>query len=129
MCVGRSKRPSICARDTPRLYFLLGALIERMLPHPRAASEWMIPRIVFYAPLRSIPETIKEPGRSLLTKAIGSAIFPKTASPQIEALHDFLRHEYLPRARTGIALSELPLGGPVVRLPRRKGGRCSALAR
>jgi uncharacterized protein (DUF885 family) len=94
--------------------------IRRGYTSPRALIERMLPILerlgvddsanVFYAPLRSIPETIKEPGRSLLTKAIGSAISQRLL-PANRALHDFLRHEYLPRARTGIALSELPLGG------------------
>jgi uncharacterized protein (DUF885 family) len=84
-------------------------LIERMLP--------ILERLgvddsanVFYAPLRSMPESIKEPGRSSLTKAISSAISEKLL-PANRTLHDFLRQEYLPRARTGIALSDLPLGG------------------
>ena len=94
--------------------------IRRGYTSPRALIERMLPILerlgvddsanVFYAPLRSIPETIKEPGRSLLTKAIGSAISERLL-PANRALHDFLRHEYLPRARAGIALSELPLGG------------------
>ena len=94
--------------------------IRRGYTSPRALIERMLPILerlgvddsanVFYAPLRSIPETIKEPGRSLLTKAIGSAISQRLL-PANRALHDFLRHEYLPRARAGIALSELPLGG------------------
>jgi uncharacterized protein (DUF885 family) len=83
-------------------------LIERMLP--------ILERLgvddsanVFYAPLRSMPESIKEPGRSSLIKAISSAISEKLL-PANRTLRDFLRQEYLPRARTGIALSELPLG-------------------
>jgi uncharacterized protein (DUF885 family) len=83
-------------------------LIERMLP--------ILERLgvddsanVFYAPLRSLPQDIKEPGRSQLTKAISSAISQKLL-PANRALHDFLQQEYLPRARAGLALSELPLG-------------------
>jgi uncharacterized protein (DUF885 family) len=84
------------------------ALIERMLP--------ILERLglddsanVFYTPLRSMPESIKEPARSLLYKALNSAISQKLL-PANRALHDFLQQEYLPRARAGIALSELPLG-------------------
>jgi uncharacterized protein (DUF885 family) len=83
-------------------------LIERMLPilERLGADD---PTNVFYAPLRAMPETVKEPARSSLTKAISSAISEKLL-PANRALHDFLRQEYLPRARTGIALSDLPLG-------------------
>jgi uncharacterized protein (DUF885 family) len=93
--------------------------IRRGYTSPRVLIERMLPILerlgaddsanVFYAPLRSIPETIKEPERGLLTKAVSSAISQKLL-PANRALHDFLRQEYLPRARAGIALSELPLG-------------------
>jgi uncharacterized protein (DUF885 family) len=83
-------------------------LIERMLPilERLGADD---PTNVFYAPLRAMPETVKEPARSSLTKAISSAISEKLL-PANRALHDFLRQEYLPRTRTGIAWSDLPLG-------------------
>jgi uncharacterized protein (DUF885 family) len=83
-------------------------LIERMLP--------LLERLgtdesanVFYAPLRSVPETILEPARGQLTKAMADAISHRLL-PANRVLHDFLRQEYLPRARAGIALSDLPLG-------------------
>jgi uncharacterized protein (DUF885 family) len=84
------------------------ALIERMLP--------ILERLgvddsgnVFYVPLRFMPETIKEPERGSLTKALSQAISQRLL-PANRALHDFLQQEYLPRTRAGIALSELPLG-------------------
>jgi uncharacterized protein (DUF885 family) len=93
--------------------------IRRGYTSPRVLIERMLPILerlgvddaanVFYAPLRSIPETIKEPGRSLLTKAISSAVSQRLL-PANRALRDFLRQEYLPRTRAGIALTELPLG-------------------
>jgi uncharacterized protein (DUF885 family) len=93
--------------------------IRRGYTSPRVLIERMLPILerlgaddsanVFYAPLRAMPETIKEPGRSSLTRAISSAISEKLL-PANRTLHDFLRQEYLPRARTGIALSDLPLG-------------------
>jgi uncharacterized protein (DUF885 family) len=83
-------------------------LIERMLPilERLGADE---SANVFYAPLRSLPEAIKEPARGQLTKSITGAISQQLL-PANRALHDFLRQEYLPRARAGIALSQLPLG-------------------
>jgi uncharacterized protein (DUF885 family) len=83
-------------------------LIERMLPilERLGADE---SANVFYAPLRTLPAAIAEPARSELTKAITVAISQRLL-PANRALHDFLRQEYLPRARAGIALSELPLG-------------------
>jgi uncharacterized protein (DUF885 family) len=83
-------------------------LIDRMLPilERLGADE---SANVFYAPLRAIPDAIKEPERSQLTKGIRSAVSEKLL-PANRALHDFLQREYLPRARAGIALSDLPLG-------------------
>jgi len=83
-------------------------LIDRMLPilERLGADE---SANVFYAPLRSMPETIREPERGQLSKAMSSAVAEKLL-PANRALHDFLQREYLPRARVGIALSELPLG-------------------
>jgi uncharacterized protein (DUF885 family) len=93
--------------------------IRRGYTSPRALIERMLPILerlgvddsanVFYAPLRSIPETIPEPGRSSLTKAISSAVSQRLL-PANRMLRDFLRQEYLPRARAGIALTDLPLG-------------------
>jgi uncharacterized protein (DUF885 family) len=64
---------------------------------------------VFYAPLRSMPGSIKDPERARLTQDLTRAIAEKLL-PASRVLHDFLQKQYLPRARTGLALSELPLG-------------------
>ena len=63
----------------------------------------------FYAPLRSMPDSIPAAERPRLTKDLTTAIVDKLL-PANRALHDFLQKEYLPRARAGMALSELPLG-------------------
>jgi len=84
------------------------ALIERMLPIlERLGADG--PGNVFYTPLHSMPAAIKDPQRSQLTKTMSAAIAEKLL-PANRALHDFLRNEYLPRTRAGLALSELPLG-------------------
>ena len=88
--------------STPR------ALVERMLPIlERYGADG--PGNVFYTPARSMPDSIIEPERNRLAKAVENAT-AKQLLPAIRALHDYLRQEYLPRARAGIALSELPLG-------------------
>ncbi len=83
-------------------------LIERMLPilERLGLDE---PASVFYAPLRALPDSIKQPERGSLSKELNGAISEKLL-PANRALHDFLQKEYLPRARAGIALSDLPLG-------------------
>lgn len=64
---------------------------------------------VFYAPLRTMPASLKDSERALLTRDLSRAVAEKLL-PANRALHDFLQKEYLPRARTSIALSALPLG-------------------
>jgi uncharacterized protein (DUF885 family) len=84
------------------------ALVERMLRMlERLDADG--PGNVFYTPLHSMPAAIKEPQRSQLTKTFSAAISEKLL-PANRALHEFLRNEYLPRARAGLALSDLPLG-------------------
>jgi uncharacterized protein (DUF885 family) len=93
--------------------------MRRGYTSPRSVVERMLPILerlslddsanVFYAPLRSLPQDIKDAERSRLTRELSRAISERLL-PANRALHDFLQTEYLPRARTGIALSELPLG-------------------
>ncbi len=91
-----------------RGYILPRALVERMLPIlERLGADG--PGNVFYTPLHSMPAAINEPQRSQLTKIISAAISEKLL-PANRALHEYLRNEYLPRARAGLAVSELPLG-------------------
>jgi uncharacterized protein (DUF885 family) len=93
--------------------------LRRGYRSPRSVIERMLPILerlgvdesanVFYAPLRSMPESIKDPERTRLTRDLNRAVSERLL-PANRVLHDFLQKEYLPRARTGLALSELPLG-------------------
>jgi uncharacterized protein (DUF885 family) len=93
--------------------------MRRGYTSPRSVIERMLPILerlsvddsanVFYAPLRSIPQSIQEAERTQLTRDLTRAISERLL-PANRALHDFLQKEYLPRARAGVALSELPLG-------------------
>jgi uncharacterized protein (DUF885 family) len=93
--------------------------MRRGYTSPRSVIERMLPILerlgvddtanAFYAPPRSIPESIKDPERARLSRDLTRAVAEKLL-PANRALHDFLQKEYLPRARTGLALSELPLG-------------------
>jgi uncharacterized protein (DUF885 family) len=64
---------------------------------------------IFYQTLQSMPETIKEPERTRLTSSLNSAVRDKLL-PAYRELHDFIQSEYLPRARTSVALAAMPLG-------------------
>jgi uncharacterized protein (DUF885 family) len=83
-------------------------LITEMLPVLGALAE-DTPTNVFYDPLRSIPATLAEPERNRLSAGISVGVKSKIL-PAYRALRDFLREEYLPRARQSVGLSALPLG-------------------
>jgi uncharacterized protein (DUF885 family) len=93
--------------------------MRRGYTSPRILMEQMLPLLqglgadtsanVFYGSVRSLPDSIKEPDRTRLTDSLNLAIRDKLL-PAYRQLHDFIQHEYLPRARTSVALSALPLG-------------------
>lgn len=83
-------------------------LIEEMLPILGALAE-DTPSSVFYGPLRSLPGTLAEPERKRLSEGINSGVKSKIL-PAYDRLRNFLRGEYLPRARQSVGLSALPLG-------------------
>jgi uncharacterized protein (DUF885 family) len=85
------------------------ALIERILP-VLARLGVDDPANVFYGPLRSMPDGIQAAARAALTRDMTSAVSERLL-PANRALHDFLQKEYLPRARSSVALADLPLGG------------------
>jgi uncharacterized protein (DUF885 family) len=62
---------------------------------------------VFYEPLR----TQQSGGQKRFSEGIAARVHEKIL-PAYRELHDFLRDEYLPRARTTVGLSALPLGAP-----------------
>jgi uncharacterized protein (DUF885 family) len=113
------KRIDDYVRWTQQATVNMRAGMRRGYTSPRSVIERMLPILerlgvddsanLFYAPLRSMPEGIKEPERARLTRDLTHATAEKLL-PALRALHDFLQKEYLPRARTGIALSDLPLG-------------------
>jgi uncharacterized protein (DUF885 family) len=83
-------------------------LVEEMLPVLGALAE-DTPSNVFYAPLRSLPGTLAEPERKRLSEAVSAGVKDKIL-PAYRTLRNFLRDEYLPRARQSVGLSVLPLG-------------------
>ena len=106
---GWTKRSISNMRDGLRRgYSSPRAVVERALPmlqqlgEDRSAS-------VFYLPLRSMPDAIREPDRTRLIAAISHLVEAKLL-PDYRELHDFLQREYLPRARVNLGMSTLPLG-------------------
>ncbi len=83
-------------------------LMQRMLP-PLHDFGNDAPDNLFYGPLRTLPEAIKEPERTRIATSLAAAVKDRLL-PAYRELHDFIQSEYLPRARSSVALSALPLG-------------------
>jgi len=91
-----------------RGYTLPRVLVEEILPILEALGQ-DTPANVFYQPLAAIPSTAADSERARMIKGIGSGV-SGTILPSYRLLHDFLRNEYLPRARASVGISALPLG-------------------
>ncbi len=64
---------------------------------------------VFYVPIGTLPEAIKDPERTRLREALNRAVKDQLL-PAIRELHDFIQTDYLPRTRQSVSLAALPLG-------------------
>ncbi len=91
-----------------RGYTLPRVLVEEMLPLlVQLGAD--TPANVFYQPLKSIPATVSDSERRRFTDSLTAGVRDKIL-PAYRTLHDFLRNDYLPRARADVGLSALPLG-------------------
>lgn len=111
--------------------------IRRGYAAPRVLVERLLPQLarlgadgsdnVFYGPLRALPAQLDAATRAQLNRRLNEAVAQRLL-PSVRALHDFLEHEYLHRAREGISLAELPLGDAwyAYRVRRATGGAQSA---
>jgi uncharacterized protein (DUF885 family) len=88
-----------------RGYTLPHVLVEKSLPQ-LAALGADTDQNPFYAAIQS---SGADPERLRLSAAMRQEIKDRVL-PSYRAMHDFLEHEYLPRSRTSVALSALPLG-------------------
>jgi uncharacterized protein (DUF885 family) len=91
-----------------RGYTIPRVLVEEMLPMLAALGE-DAPGNLFYRRLPSISSSVTDAERKRLSDAL-SAVVRDQILPAYRTLHDFLRGEYLPRARTSVGLSDLLLG-------------------
>ena len=83
-------------------------LMERVVGQ-LAALDADFPDSVFYAPIENFPEDMAAAVRERLAEDFAQAYRDKLR-PAYQRLHDFIRDDYLPRARAGVGLFELPRG-------------------
>jgi len=91
-----------------RGYVLPRVVVQRLLPQLSALSQDR-PDNPFYGPMRAFPQGVNAADRARLTSGLSAAVRTKIL-PAYRELHDFLRNEYMPVARTSVGLSALPMG-------------------
>jgi uncharacterized protein (DUF885 family) len=94
--------------------------IARGVVQPRPVMDKVLPQVeamiveapedsLYFAPVRAFPETVPYADRERLRDAYAAAIRDELV-PAYRRLRDFIRDEYLPRARPSVAWSALPDG-------------------
>ena len=90
-------------------YTLPKVLVERTLPQLAAQLVEKPEDSLYWGPIGNLPASFTEGERQQLTAAYRAAITTQII-PSYRRLHDFLRDEYLPKARTSVGLDALPDG-------------------
>jgi uncharacterized protein (DUF885 family) len=84
-------------------------VMEKLLPQLEAMIVAEPEESLFYAPLRKFPDAIAAPEQERLTEAYSKKI-SGTVVPAYARMRDFVREEYLPKARDSVAWTALPDG-------------------
>ena len=90
-------------------YTLPKVLVERTLPQLAAQLVEKPEDSLYWGPIANLPATFTEAERQKLAAAYRAAITSQVI-PSYRRLHDFLRDEYLPKARNSVGLDALPDG-------------------
>ncbi|WP_286130442.1 DUF885 domain-containing protein [Solirubrum puertoriconensis] len=84
-------------------------LVEKMLPQLQAMVTADASKSIFYGPVTKFPAAVSAADQQRLTAAYQQAISQQVV-PTYQKLHDFLKNEYLPKARTTTGISAVPGG-------------------
>ncbi|MBI2380860.1 MAG: DUF885 domain-containing protein [Gammaproteobacteria bacterium] len=85
-------------------------LVERILPQLAAQLGGDVEKSQFWGPIRRMPEQFNAAERTWLREAYARTIRERIL-PSYRKLHDFLKTEYLPKARASHGYGALPGGG------------------
>ena len=92
-----------------RGYTLPKLLAERTLPQLQAQVVAKPEDSLFWGPIQNLPASFSAAERERITQAYRTAIETKVV-PTYRKLHDFMRDEYIPKARTSHGMEGLPDG-------------------
>lgn len=84
-------------------------LMERVLPQAKDMMVTDVTKSIFYQPVANMPDSIDDADSTRLRNAYVQAISGKVV-PAYTKLHDFIRDEYVPAARTSAGISDIPEG-------------------
>ncbi len=104
--------------DSAIVYFRKG--MQQNMVFPKAIVEKMIPQLsaqviadptrsTFYGPINQLPAHFPETDKKRLASAY-TKLITEQLNPAFQKLHDFLKNEYLPKARTTSGIGSLPSG-------------------
>ncbi|ALD20394.1 DUF885 domain-containing protein [Hymenobacter sp. DG25A] len=85
------------------------ALVVKMIPQMTAMVVTDPTKSLFYGPINKMPKDIAEADKKRITEAYKQAILTELV-PAYKKLGDFLKTEYLPKARTSTGISAIPQG-------------------
>lgn len=85
------------------------AVVERMIPQLESGITFDAKKSPLYAPVERFPQTVSAAERQQLTADLESEI-TTTVSKGFGKLLEFMKTEYLPKARSNFAFSDLPGG-------------------
>lgn len=90
-------------------YVLPKTLVVKMLPQMKDMVVKDPKQSLFYTPIKNMPKSWSAQDKKRLTTLYRTAI-TKQIVPSYRKLHDFLKNEYLPKARTTNGIDKLPGG-------------------
>ncbi|SHF78491.1 Uncharacterized conserved protein, DUF885 familyt [Cnuella takakiae] len=90
-------------------------LVQKLIPQFEAMATADPKQHLFYGPINTLPEGFSQAEKSQLTAAYTSAITGKVV-PMNRRMADFLKNEYLPKARTTSGYGAMPQGAEYYKL-------------
>jgi uncharacterized protein (DUF885 family) len=90
-------------------FVLPRSLVVKILPQMKDMIVKNPQRSLFYGPVKKIPSGWSKADKKRITEAYKKAILTQIV-PSYKKLHDFLKNEYLPKARTTDGMGMLPNG-------------------
>ncbi|HEV2562134.1 MAG TPA: DUF885 domain-containing protein [Rhizomicrobium sp.] len=84
-------------------------IVERMIPQADEQANKSVEESVFYGPVKNMPDAIKGDDRARIAKEYRATV-GDVVIPAYRRLANFLKDEYLPKARASVGLEAMPGG-------------------